>query len=155
MEPQPISFYQIDFLARSIAKKFKENKITHVIGIARGGLIPATIISYELKVPLLSYGISSYKDTTKTDEFKINQFICFSDLKSQLLEEAERVDPHVLVVDDICDTGDTMHYICDKIDLAGIKAKYATLFTKKKHRKFLNHYGVVISNNTWIEFPWE
>ena len=149
MELQPVSFYQINFLARSAARKFKESKITHVLGLARGGLIPATIISYELHVPLLSYGISSYKGTNKTDEFKINQSVHFNDLKSK------DIDPHVLVVDDICDTCDTMHYIRDKIDLAGIKAKYATLFTKKKHRKFLNYYGVVVSDNTWIEFPWE
>jgi len=150
MDKQPVSFYQINFLARTIAGKFKKDKITHVIGLARGGLIPATIISYELGVPLLSYAISSYKDTTKTDEFKINQFVHFNDLKS-----VTEVDPHVLVVDDICDTGDTMHYICDKIEFTGVEAKYATLFTKKKHRKFLDHYGVVISDDTWIEFPWE
>jgi len=150
MEKQPVSFYQINFLARSMASKFKGDKITHVIGLARGGLIPATIISYKLNVPLLSYGISSYKDTTKTDEFKINQFVHFNDFKC-----LKDIDPHVLVVDDICDTGDTMHYIHSKITLAGIKAKYATLFTKKKHRKFLDYYSVVISKNTWIEFPWE
>jgi|TARA_R110001583_G_scaffold40754_3_gene130051 hypoxanthine phosphoribosyltransferase len=150
MDSQPVSFYQINFLARTIAKKFKKDKITHVIGLARGGLIPATIISYELEVPLLSYAISSYNHTTKTDKFKINQFIHFNDLKSP-----KEGDPHVLVVDDICDTGDTMDYIQKKISSAGIKAKYTTLFTKKKHRKFLDQYGVVISKNTWIEFPWE
>tara|TARA_R110002020_G_scaffold364895_1_gene577157 strand:- start:46 stop:498 length:453 start_codon:yes stop_codon:yes gene_type:complete len=150
MENEPVSFYQINFLARSIASRFKKDKITHVIGLARGGLIPATIISYELDVPLLSYAISSYKDTTKTDEFKINQFIHFNDLKCLKGNE-----PRVLVIDDICDTGDTMLYICKQINLAGIKAKYATLFTKKKHKEFLDHYGVVISNDTWIEFPWE
>ena len=149
MDREPVSFYQINFIARSIGRKLKKKKITHVIGVARGGLIPATIISYVLDVPLLSYGIRSYKDTTKTDEFKINQFIHFNDLKSK------DIDPHILVVDDICDTGDTMHYICKQLGLAGIKGKYATLFTKKKHRKFLDHYGVVISNDTWIEFPWE
>ena len=149
MDKQPVSFYQINFLARTLADKFKKDKITHVIGLARGGLIPATIISYKLNVPLLSYAISSYKDTTKTNKFEINQFIHFDDLKSK------DIDPHVLVVDDICDTGDTMQYIHKKIALAGIKAKYATLFTKKKHRKFLDQYGVVVSKNTWIEFPWE
>jgi len=150
MDRESVSFYQINFIARSIARKLKKKKITHVVGVARGGLIPATIISYELNVPLLSYGISSYKDTNKADELKINQFVHFNDLKS-----VTEADPHVLVVDDICDTGDTMHYICDKIEFAGVEAKYATLFTKKKHRKFLDHYGVVISDDTWIEFPWE
>ena len=150
MDKQPVSFYQINLVARTIAGKFKKDKITHVIGLARGGLIPATIISYELNVPLLSYAISSYKDTTKTDKFKVHQFVHFSDLKS-----LKEVDPHVLVVDDIFDTGETMRYIWHKLTLAAIKAKYATLFTKKKHRKFLDHYGHVIPDNKWIVFPWE
>ena len=144
-----VSFYQIVSLARSIARKFEEDKITHVIGLARGGLIPATIISYKLNVPLLSYAISSYDLADHPGEFEIYQSIDFNDLKHVV------IDPHVLVVDDICDTGNTMHYICDKIELAGIKAKYATLVTKKKHRKFLDYYGVVVSNDIWVEFPWE
>jgi len=150
MEKERVSFDVINFYARTIADRLKGQDITHVIGLARGGLIPATIISYELDVPLLSYAISSYKDTTKTDKFKVHQFIHFSDLKA-----LKAVDPHVLVVDDICDTGETMQYIWRKLALAGIKAKYATLFTKKKHRKFLDHYGHVIPDNKWIVFPWE
>jgi len=150
MDKLVISYDEINFYSRTIADRLKEEGITHVIGLARGGLIPATIISYELDVPLLSYAISSYKDTTKTDEFKINQFVHFSDIKS--LKEA---DPHVLVVDDICDTGDTMHYIWNKITLAGISSKLATLFTKKKHKEWLHHYGLVIPDDKWIVFPWE
>ena len=150
MEKERVSFDVIDFYSRTIADRVKDEGITHVIGLARGGLIPATIISYELDVPLLSYAISSYKDTTKTDKFKVHQFVHFSDLKS-----LKEVDPHVLVVDDICDTGETMQYIWSKLTLANIKAKCTTIFTKKKHRKFLHHYGHVIPDNKWIVFPWE
>lgn len=150
MEKVNISFDEINSHARTIADRLKGKGITHVLGLARGGLIPATIISYELDVPLLSYAISSYKDTTKTDKFKVHQFVHFSDLKS-----LKGVDPYVLVVDDICDTGETMRYICSKLTLANIKAKYTTIFTKKKHKKFLHHYGLVIPDNEWIVFPWE
>ena len=66
MEKEKVSFDVIDFYSRTIADRVKHEGITHVIGLARGGLIPATIISYQLDVPLLSYAISSYKDTTKT-----------------------------------------------------------------------------------------
>jgi len=149
MDKQPISFYQINFLARSIARKFKEDKITHVIGLARGGLIPATIISYELDVPLLSYSISSYDDTTKTDEFKINQFVHFTDLKSK------DTDPHVLVVDDICDTGDTMGHVTNKLALGSIPYTTACICTKEKFTHWLDHYGIVVSDDKWIVFPWE
>ena len=38
----------------------KKHNFTNVIGIARGGLIPATIISYELDIPLLTIAVSSY-----------------------------------------------------------------------------------------------
>ena len=103
MEKINVSFDEINFYARTIADRLKEEGITHVVGLARGGLIPATIMSYVLDVPLLSYAISSYENTTKTDKFKVHQFVHFNDLKS--LKEA---DPHVLVVDDICDTGGTL-----------------------------------------------
>lgn len=145
-----ISYDKINFYSRTIADRLKDEGITHVIGLARGGLIPATIISYKLDVPLLSYAISSYEDTTKIDKFKVHQFIHFSDLKS-----LKEVDPYVLVVDDICDSGDTMRYIRSKLTLANIKAQYATIFTKKKHREFLHHYGHVIPDDKWIVFPWE
>ena len=145
-----ISYDQINFYSRTIADRLKDEGITHVIGLARGGLIPATIISYELDIPLLSYAISSYGDTTKTDKFKVHQFVHFSDLKS-----LKEVNPHVLVVDDICDTGDTIRYICSKLSLAAIKTKYITIVTKKKHKEFLHDYGLVIPDNKWIVFPWE
>tara|TARA_R110002051_G_C8676503_1_gene491152 strand:+ start:60 stop:512 length:453 start_codon:yes stop_codon:yes gene_type:complete len=150
MKKERVSFDVINLYARTIADRLKEEGITHVIGLARGGLIPATIISYELDVPLLSYAISSYEDNTKTGKFKVHQFVHFSDLKS--LKEA---DPYVLVVDDICDTGETMQYIYCKLGLANIKAKYAAVFTKNKHKEWLDHYGHVIPDNKWIVFPWE
>ena len=150
MEKVNISFDKINFYARTIAGRLKEEGMTHVLGLVRGGLVPATIISYELNAPLLSYAISSYKDTTKTDKFKVHQFVHFSDLKS-----LKEVDPYVLVVDDICDSGDTMRYIRSKLALADIKAQYATIFTKKKHKEFLHHYGHIIPDNKWIVFPWE
>ena len=150
MEKVNVSFDEINFYARTIADRLKDKEITHVVGLARGGLVPATIMSYVLKVPLLNYAISSYKETTKTNEFKINQFVHFNDLKS-----IDEVDPCILVVDDICDTGDTMRYICDKIEFSGIEAKYATVFTKEKHKEWLDQYGVVIPDNKWIVFPWE
>tara|TARA_R110000787_G_scaffold67726_2_gene151639 strand:+ start:278 stop:730 length:453 start_codon:yes stop_codon:yes gene_type:complete len=150
MEKVNVSFDEINFYATTIADRLKGEGITHVVGLARGGLVPATIISYKLKVPLLSYSICSYIGTTKTNEFAISQFVHFNDLKSK-----EGRDPYVLVVDDICDTGDTMRYICEKIMLSGIKAKYATVFTKKRHKEWLDHYGLVVSDNKWIVFPWE
>ena len=45
MKEKIIGYDVIDFLTKSIALRFKLNgkDFTHVIGIARGGMIPATI----------------------------------------------------------------------------------------------------------------
>ena len=106
MDNQPVSYYQADHLSKSIARAVKKDKVTHVLGLARGGLVPATIISYKLKVPLLSYAVSTYEDTTKTNEFKVVQDVNFSSLAK---------GSKLLVVDDICDSGDTIKFIKKQI----------------------------------------
>ena len=147
MEEQHIPYDQIGILARAIARRVQDkDDISHVVGLARGGLIPATIIGYALDRPVLSYGISSYNGSKKTDNFHINQALNLVDLPR---------NANLLIVDDICDTCDTMKYITNKISLAGIKYSTACICTKKEHTEWLDHYGIVVPDNKWIVFPWE
>ena len=146
MEEKCIPFDVINVVARTVATRFKGRGITHVIGVARGGLVPATIISYMLDKPLITYGISSYKGTKKT-EFHTSQPLSTAALKEN--------NAHVLIVDDICDTGDTMRYITTNLALGSISYKTACIFTKEKHKEWLDHYGLVIPDDKWIVFPWE
>ena len=150
MEEQHISFNKIGSLARTIARRVddKEN-ITHIIGLARGGLIPATIMSYALDKPLLSYGINSYDGSKKTENFYINQSINLKELKDK------NNNLHVLVVDDICDTGDTMVHVTNKLALGNIAYTTACICTKATFTDWLDHYGIVVSDDKWIVFPWE
>tara|TARA_R100000008_G_scaffold5504_1_gene3284 strand:- start:295 stop:747 length:453 start_codon:yes stop_codon:yes gene_type:complete len=150
MEEQHIPYDEIGILARTIARRIQDReKITHVIGLARGGLIPATIISYALDRPLLSYAINSYKGTKKTENLRVGQTVNFY----ELYETNNNL--HVLVVDDICDTGDTMEHLTTKLALGNIPYTTACICTKEKHTKWLDHYGVVVPDNKWIVFPWE
>ena len=115
MEERHIPFDEIKNFARTIARRVEDKEnITHVIGLARGGLIPATIISYALDKPLLSYGVNSYEGSKKTENFNINQSINFKELKES------NNNLHVLVVDDICDTGDTMVHVTNQLTLGSI-----------------------------------
>tara|TARA_R110000787_G_scaffold50977_2_gene121071 strand:- start:2134 stop:2577 length:444 start_codon:yes stop_codon:yes gene_type:complete len=147
MEKDYIPFDVINLVTRTIAEKLKDTDITHVIGLARGGLVPATIMSYMLDKPLLTYGISSYKGTKKTGKFHTSQPLNTAALKEH--------NAHVLIVDDICDTGGTMRYITTNLALGGINFKTACIFTKEKHKEWLDHYGLIAPDNKWIVFPWE
>ena len=64
---------KLEFLARinSSVEWKTRNNITHVIGLARGGLIPATIMSYaSLDKPLLSLMVLIHMTVLpKTDKF--------------------------------------------------------------------------------------
>jgi hypoxanthine phosphoribosyltransferase len=148
MEEYGVSYNEINFYARMIADRVQHENITHVVGLARGGLIPATIISYKLDKPLLSYGISSYEGSKKTENFHINQSINF-------YEMSENNNTHILVVDDICDSGDTMKEITKRLGLGGISYTTACIYTKEKHKSWLHHYGLVVPEDKWIVFPWE
>jgi xanthine phosphoribosyltransferase len=147
MEKINVSFNEIDFYARTIADRLKDRDITHVVGLARGGVIPATIMCYVLDKPLLTTGVRSYEEDKKTKDLLTYQPLNIKELKE--------VNAHVLIVDDICDSGETMTYISDQMTLANVKRTNVCIFTKEKHKEWLDHYGLVVSDNKWIVFPWE
>lgn len=118
-----------------------------IIGLMRGGMIPATCISHELNVPLLSLGVRSYNDREKTDSITIYQNIDTSVLKGA----------NVLVVDDLVDTGDVMDFVFNTtLSNAQTTQLHSCVLIKKQHSIFMPHYyQQSVDSNTWIKFPWE
>ena len=146
MEVKKFSFDEIDMLPRTMSKRVKQHGgFTHIVGIARGGLFPATILSYSLEIPLLTCNVSSYNDKEK-NELKIQ-----SDLNLTGIPK----DSKLLVVDDICDTGETVDWISQKLTLASINYEVGCIFTKKKHVGKIRFFGSVVPDDKWIVFPWE
>ena len=148
MEKQKIDYETIDFLSRALAFRFKLNgrKFSHVIGISRGGALPAKIISYVLDAKCLMYGVSSYNGEKATGEMMITQDINFDELPD---------NSRILVVDDKCDTGSTIDHIKSRISDRFEYVRYATIFAEKRATKKVDHYGVVLPDHTWLDFPWE
>ena len=86
----------------------------------------------------------------RTEEnFHINQSINLNELKDK------NNNLHVLVVDDICDTGDTMKHVTKQLALGNIPYTTACICTKEKFTHWLDHYGTVVPDNRWVVFPWE
>tara|TARA_S200002703_G_scaffold45329_1_gene39589 strand:- start:4452 stop:4898 length:447 start_codon:yes stop_codon:yes gene_type:complete len=148
MEKRKVDYETIDFLSRALAFRFKLNgrEFTHVVGISRGGLLPAKIISYVLDAQFLSYGVSSYEGKQQTGDMDVSQTIDFDKFPD---------DARILVVDDKCDTGSTIDHIKKIIGTRFEYVRYATVFAEKRAIKKIDHYGVVLPDHTWIDFPWE
>ena len=145
MEVKKFSFDEVDMLARTMSKRAKQHGgFTHVVGISRGGLVPATIISYELELPLTTIHVSSYEG--KERKGIIGNMSKLFDLPK---------NSKLLIVDDICDSGETTKWVTKQLIADEIEHETACIFIKKQHRGKIRFYGTVVPDDKWIVFPWE
>jgi hypoxanthine phosphoribosyltransferase len=124
----------------------------YIVGITRGGLVPATYLSHALDVPLLTMRFS-LRDHAYQERF---EYII------KCLKEGKRL----LFVDDICDEGETLAQIWDIIrektgdeKLAWTFLKSAVLINNLGQSHFKPDYSGTEINKTitpvWVVFPWE
>ena len=114
-----------------------------IVGLSRGGLTPGVMMSHWMKKP-------------------------FKPIKTALRDNPEwedylprPTDKRVLIVDDVCDSGETFHKIREYINERkenGVDVRFATLWWNNECN-FEPHYYVneiaKDSTKTWIMFPWE
>ncbi len=113
---------QVDNLAKQINKMDK--KPFYIYGVPRGGAIPAVWLSHK----------------TGIDYYQLNS--------SQISKTANL--SHILIVDDICDSGETIKKLKENFP----KCQTATLYHKETAIDKPDIYGK-ISTYDWIYFPWE
>ncbi len=133
----------------SLARLDKEYpEVDLVVSIGSGGMVPGVIISKILNVPVVNIGVKSYSvDNTQTYKAEWYQKFQF------------RVSKHkkILVVDDINDTGYTLAAVNNYLMSTYLKetdVEFLTIFSKQRS-VFPCRSLQEISNDTWIEFPWE
>ncbi|MCP8322753.1 MAG: phosphoribosyltransferase [Candidatus Methylarchaceae archaeon HK02M2] len=140
------SLKEIDEMLLELAKKIKESKFEPdiLIGISRGGLIPAAVLSDRLNVESEIVGVEYYsgvKETKKRPE-----------ITQQILSDLD--GKKVLIVDDVADMGHSLQLVKDYIKKKGVKEmRVCTLHYKPwsivKPEYFLKE------TEAWIIYPWE
>jgi uncharacterized protein len=118
-----------------------------LVGIGRGGLVPAAYLSHRLDVPLLSVDHSS-KVAGFADELLV-KIAC-------LLGEGRTV----LFVDDINDSGSTIAYLRDAVLSHGETdgLRFAVLIDNSRSKATVDYRARTIDRATdkdWFVFPWE
>lgn len=123
-----------------------------IVGISRGGLVAATILSHMLstknkQLPVYSVSISSYRGKKRS---RVSTPVGY-------IPDARRI----LLVDDIVSSGKTMiaatKYIMQQKAGASVSQRSLTLaavyvISVEKDRCF---YGMVVDDNAWVVFPYE
>ena len=121
-----------------------------IVGLARGGLIPATLLANMLNIrEVYSMGLASYDDANKPGEISFYQRMSLNDVNIDR-------DATVLLVDDISDRGHTFEAAKQTlIDMVGCDIRTAALYTKPLTNHIPTYFHKQLSENRWAVFPWE
>jgi hypoxanthine phosphoribosyltransferase len=142
----------IDILAAFV----QPHAYTHVIGVARGGLTPAVMLSHRLKLPMHIVTAKGYDDKMrKLDKI---EFDIAGNVSRILSNNGFGTKP--IVIDDIFDSGrtyDTLRQVYPKIPNSRDPLHYACLVAKAhtSSLSFMHHHVMRVPPDTWVEFPWE
>jgi xanthine phosphoribosyltransferase len=141
----------ISDIVQQIAVDGDNFKPDYVVGLTRGGLAPATMLSHYYQVPM------------HTLEIKLRDHSVEPESNKWMAQDA--VDgKKILIVDDINDTGDTLAWIKQDWEKTGeinwpANIRFAVLVENEPSKfgdvdyvsKFINKN----ENPQWIVFPWE
>jgi uncharacterized protein len=140
-----ISWSEYGNLAQALAEKVRANGKHYdlVVGIARGGIPVAMVVSDHLDVKIDFVNVKSYSDIGKRTAPRI---------LSTLVEGVEGKD--VLLVDDLVDQGDTLTFLKKYLlDQKPKSLQTAVLFRKPWSKTEPDYFLETVSE--WIVFPFE
>ena len=128
----------IDDLVKEVANRASSFKPTHIVGITRGGLIPAVMLSHSFDLPMETLGVS-FRDNRATHHTKFKPID----------------DARYLIVDDINDSGTTFKVVSDIFRNRRLTFATSALINKEKSGFDVDFYGEMFYHDDWINFPWE
>ncbi len=117
-----------------------------VIGITRGGLVPATIVARELGVRMIdTVCVVSYDHQTQ------GELRLLKGPSEQTMQLGGGTGKGLLIVDDLVDTGKTARVVRDLLP----DAHFATVYAKPMGKPLVDTFITEVSQDTWIFFPWD
>ena len=146
---------QIGSACDLLFEKIKEDNFypSYIVGLTRGGLIPATILSHQFECPLYPLNLSLRDNIT-------------SEIKEWMVKDAI-VGNKILIVDDINDSGATFQHLkqsWENVEQSAWEDKWHknirfavidhNLGSKSKIDYCTNIINKTI-NDVWIVYPWE
>jgi len=132
-----ISYDQVIERCKTLATQLKEQKPDLIVGIARGGLVPAVHLSHMLDLPMDTVLWQTRDGGSK--EYKRH------------ISEQIRLRKTVVFVDDINDTGTTF----TKLNKFYGNALYVALLERPESAFKCDYAGEILTDPSWICFPWE
>ena len=137
-----ISEEQVEAACLQIAQKIKSRTPSNysLAAVSRGGLVPAAVVAHYLGCKdILFIRLSSYADQNREQ----------TEIKDTTVDEIPNL-PNTYIIDDICDSGETVRYLRKKYP----QAQIYTLINKNTSI-FPDYFPLSEPQGVWVNFPWE
>ncbi len=131
---------------RKLTEILKDKKFDCIVGISRGGVIPAAMLAYFLdnkKLQTISYSYYA-------GEVRNKKLVSLSGIPKELRGKK------ILLVDDVVDSGKTMKKALDDLKKRKNKIIIVALHYKSKLKpKVKPDYFAEDPGTAWVVYPWE
>ena len=140
----PISWNDFHGICKGLAKVVLDFNPELILAIGRGGFYPGTLLAHMLQVEIYPIRLSR----------RVNDIVKFES-PQWLLEPPEVVrDLRILIVDEICDSGETLLVVKEKVKAMGAKAvKSAVLYSHSWKSSVPDYIGLI--TDALILNPWD
>lgn len=137
-----VSWDEFGELTTHVAAQLSYDVPDCIVGLARGGLVPAVRLSHILNIPLVSLNLSFRDD--KVSGLDLSQLDKYN---------------NIAIVDDICDSGKTFHVLNIHLEDYGLtNIQWCTLLHKTSAMfkpAIIGETIKEIDSSQWVVFPWE
>ena len=150
MEKDFHSWERIDELVtEGLLSQIRAEDFDVVLGITRGGMIPACLVSEQLNIRnVLTAAVMFYTDVEET----LDEPIYLQFPSDPLL-----VGKRVLIVDDVWDSGRTAYAVRERVRRAGGRPKVAVIHYKPERSNFPDDAPdfYAVETDAWVVYPWD
>lgn len=146
-----LSWDTIHDAVECLAHQIKVLQPDLLVAISRGGLIPSTMLSHLLGIPMRVISAQSYEGTRRT-----------LDKPTEIVDWLEQyAQQRTCFIDDILDSGKTFEAVKTLYNRDAQKDEgiiripnYCTLVNKQPYTYRLPYF-IHVPKNVWVQFPWE
>lgn len=136
-----VTWQDVENDCRALAEMLKKTgPLIGLIGIARGGLVPTSLLAYLLD-------IRNVKTVAVTSYFGRRQ------VTAEILGSVDEIKDGEgwIFIDDMADTGQTAKLIRRRYP----KAKFAVIYAKPEGQPYTDYFVKLMKQEAWVEYPWE
>jgi len=143
-----VSWDELDRLVEGLAERLRDNPFDLMLAITRGGLVPAGMLAYRLRIRNILVAAVEFYD----DDGRPGPRPTFLQFPADPLLRGQRI----LVVDEVWDSGTTIHAVTERVLQAGGIPTTAVLHWKPAHSVVPGAPDVhAVTTDAWVVYPFK